>query len=68
MLTFKLFANRLTVYYFGILLDDGNLKINEFVQEDVGLNFTVCLPFAANNEPQHRFVVLGREKRFKVPN
>ena len=58
--------NRLFVYYFGILIDDGSLKIIEIVREDLGFNFTVCLPFAANNEPQHRFVVVGREKRFKV--
>ena len=58
-------ANRLSLYYFGVLLDD-DLRINDIVSDGLGGNcFAVALPKASQSVPPERFLLVGKDRKFK---
>ena len=61
-------ADRLSLYYFGILLED-DLKIEDIVSDDLGgSRFSVSLPKASQSVPAERFLIVGRDRKFKACN
>ena len=58
-------ADRLALYYFGVLLSD-DLKIEDVVSDDLGgSHFSVSLPKASQSVPAERFLVVGKDRKFK---
>ena len=58
-------ASRLLLYYFGVLLED-DLRIQDIVSADLGGNcFAVSLPKASQSAPPERFLIVGKDRRFK---
>ena len=59
-------ADRLALYYFGVLLDD-DLKIKDVVSDELGgSRFSVSLPKASQSVPAERFLIVGRDRKFKA--
>ena len=59
----------MALYYVGILLleEDGDLKISDIVQDELGGScFTVGLPRANQSVPEPRFLIVGKDRKFKA--
>ena len=59
-------ADRLALYYLGVLLDN-DLKIKDVISDDLGGNlFSVSLPKASQSVPAERFLIVGKDRKFKA--